>query len=103
MIAASSSEAEDWVSEESDDQFFKSGEVEVDNDEYDDAESEYDTEEEFELRGMLREAMDAFHEMPEDRPGYQGMGTYAEERKKNPFLKLLGSLRGMFFVVTSLV
>lgn len=64
----------------------------------DDAESGYNTEEEDELRELLREAMDAAVENdlfqstnvpPEIDPFSE------EDRKGNPFLKLLGSLRGM--------
>lgn len=59
----------------------------------------YNTEEEDEMREMLREAMDTAHEAdwlhsadvpPEMDPFLQ------EDRKNNPFLKLLSSLRGMF-------
>jgi len=81
-----------------------------DDDDYDDSkgsgeESEddqagYNTEEEDENRDMLREAMDMAHEAdwisgadlpPEIDPFLQ------EDRKGNPFLKLLGSLRGRFY------
>jgi hypothetical protein len=64
------------------------------DDEEDD--SEYDSDQEAELRDMLRVAMDLAHETdlfnttnagPDPDPA-------AEDRKDNPFLKLLGSLRG---------
>lgn len=70
-------------------------EGESDDDESD-GDSDYDTEQEDEMREMLREAMDMAHEAgwfdlanpPEINPLLQ------EDRKGNPFLKLLGSLRG---------
>jgi hypothetical protein len=70
-----------------------------DDDEGDSDGSDYDEEAEDEIREMLREAMDAAHEAdwfesnvsPELDPFAQ------EDRKGNPFLKLLGSLRGIFF------
>lgn len=77
-----------------------------DGDEYDDDEGSesdgsndgYDTDEEDELRDMLREAMDTavassdFYNMNGPAPEFDAL---AEDRKGNPFLKLLGSLRGM--------
>ncbi|CAA7261735.1 unnamed protein product [Cyclocybe aegerita] len=78
----------------------------TDEDDSDEEEEEsgsegYDTEQEDEIRDLLREAMDAAHEAdwldtsngppPELDPFQQ------EDRKGNPFLKLLGSLRGRMF------
>ena len=73
-------------------------EVHLDEDEDDvgDDESGYDTEEEDEIREFLREAMDTAHEadwlsgsnLPKEIDPFEG------DRKGNPFLKLLGSLRG---------
>jgi len=59
-------------------------------------ESGYDTEEEDMLREMLREAMDIASEQAffDSGPTVQ-VDPAIEERKGNPFLKLLGSLRGM--------
>ncbi|KAI0645959.1 hypothetical protein C8Q79DRAFT_967138 [Trametes meyenii] len=63
-------------------------------------EEEYDTDEEDELRDLLREAMDAavasgdFFDPKAPVPEFENL---AEERKGNPFLKLLGSLRGRMF------
>ena len=63
----------------------------------DDDETAYDSEEEELYRNFLREAMDAAMAIPEffdrkvDVPEFD---TMAEERKGNPFLKLLSSLRG---------
>lgn len=60
----------------------------------------YDTDEEDELREMLKEAMNAAMENPDffdpkaDPKDFQAFNKLAEERKGNPFLKLLGSLRG---------
>ncbi|KIO10195.1 hypothetical protein M404DRAFT_21860 [Pisolithus tinctorius Marx 270] len=65
-----------------------------------DQESEYESEEEDLYRTMLREAMDAALAIPEffdpkaNVPDFEAM---AEERKENPFLKLLSSLRGRMF------
>ena len=62
-----------------------------------DSEGDYDTDEEDELRDWLREAMDTavassdFYNMKGPAPDFDAL---AEERKGNPFLKLLGSLRG---------
>ncbi|GBE81159.1 hypothetical protein SCP_0308850 [Sparassis crispa] len=78
-----------------------------DEDEYDEDEDEsggsedgYDTDEEDALRDMLREAMDTaaatpdFFDPKSPAPEFEAL---AEERKGNPFLKLLGSLRGRMF------
>ncbi|KAH7924249.1 hypothetical protein BV22DRAFT_1035310 [Leucogyrophana mollusca] len=70
------------------------------SDDYDDDDSEYDSEEEEQYRDLLREAMDTAMAIPEffdpktEIPEFEAM---AEERKGNPFLKLLGSLRGRMF------
>lgn len=58
--------------------------------------SGYDTEEEDELRDLFREAMDVAHESGflDTTDPSPGSDAYAKERKSNPFLKLLGSLRG---------
>ncbi|KAG6335576.1 hypothetical protein ID866_3516 [Astraeus odoratus] len=64
----------------------------------DDDETEYDSEQEEAYRDWLREAMDAAMAIPEffdskaNVPEFEAM---AEERKENPFLKLLSSLRGI--------
>lgn len=85
---SNSSEEEDSDSSDDDDD----GD---DDDESD--ESGYDTDEEDMLRDMLREAMDTamaaqdFFDPNTDAPEFDAL---AEERKGNPFLKLLGSLRG---------
>lgn len=83
---SSDGEGED-SEEESDDE---------DEDDEDDEESVYDEEREDEIRDMLREAMDMGHEsewmhsvnVPAE------IDPLLEERKGNPFIKLLGSLRG---------
>jgi hypothetical protein len=72
-----------------------------DGDEDEDSDdSEYDEEQEDEMRDWLREAMDTAHEADwlhsanvpaEIDPFLQ------DDRKGNPFLRLLGSLRGRFF------
>ncbi|KAG0698134.1 hypothetical protein DFH29DRAFT_991187 [Suillus ampliporus] len=90
-------------SDESDDDMLDSdqnfGDEDDDSDEYE-TESEYDSDEEEQYRNMLREAMDTAMAIPEffdaktEVPEFEAM---AEERKGNPFLKLLGSLRGRMF------
>lgn len=76
-----------------------------DNDDDDDSDSDdsgYDTEEEDEMRDMLREAMDTAHEadwlhsanVPSEIDPF-----LQEDRKGNPFLRLLGSLRGIYFML----
>ncbi|OAX37405.1 hypothetical protein K503DRAFT_850462 [Rhizopogon vinicolor AM-OR11-026] len=89
-------------SDESDDDIQDSdnfGDYDDDSDEYE-TESGYDTDEEEQYRTMLREAMDTAMAIPEffdaktEVPEFEAM---AEERKGNPFLKLLGSLRGRMF------
>lgn len=63
----------------------------------DDDESDYDSEEEEVYRTMLREAMDTAMAVPEffdPKSTVPEFDALAEERKGNPFLKLLGSLRG---------
>jgi hypothetical protein len=65
-----------------------------------DSDDGYDTDEEDELREMMREAMNAAMENPDffdpkaDPKDFESFNKVAEERKGNPFLKLLGSLRG---------
>ena len=56
----------------------------------------YDTDQEDYLREMLREAMDAANEAEADLgvPGVDPLAQDEDFRKGNPFLKLLGSLRG---------
>jgi hypothetical protein len=60
-------------------------------------ESGWDTDEEEDLKFMLREAMAAAVNLPEftdPKAHLPELDALAEERKDNPFLKLLGSLRG---------
>ncbi len=64
-------------------------------------ESDYDTDEEDGIREFLREAMDAAHEVdwisggdiPKEIDPFE-----QENRKTNPFLRLLGSLRGICYL-----
>lgn len=88
------------VSNSSDDDLENDSDSDFDDDDEGDSDgSDYDEEAEDEIREMLREAMDAAHEAdwfesnvsPELDPFAQ------EDRKGNPFLKLLGSLRGILF------
>lgn len=96
-------------SDESDEDLFDSeagdsNSEDEDNSDHDD-ESEYDSDEEEQYRTMLREAMDAAMAIPEffdPKTNVSEFETIAEERKGNPFLKLLGSLRGMSFLIEQL-
>ncbi|KNZ80873.1 hypothetical protein J132_04097 [Termitomyces sp. J132] len=77
-------------------------ESDEDDEENDSDESGYDTEEEDELREMLREAMDTAHEADWLHSAQVGQAAEIDpfeqnDRKCNPFLKLLGSLRGRLF------
>ena len=69
-----------------------------DDDEDSDGSEDYDTDEEDELRDWLREAMDTAVASSDfyGRGPAPDFDTLAEERKGNPFLKILGSLRGAF-------
>ena len=86
------------VSNSSDEDLSDSDYEDEDDEDDESDESGYDTDEEDMLRDMLREAMDTAMAMPDffdtktDAPEFDAL---AEERKGNPFLKLLGSLRGM--------
>ncbi|KAF8973070.1 hypothetical protein BDZ97DRAFT_1779193 [Flammula alnicola] len=86
--------------EDEEDEDTESEEEEEDG-ESDDDESGYNTEEEDEIRDMIREAMDAAHEADWFDSGHNVPKEIdpfaAEDRKGNPFLKLLGSLRGRMF------
>jgi hypothetical protein len=92
------------TSSEDDDEDDEDGsEYELDEESEDD-QAGYNTEEEDDNRDMLREAMDIAHEAdwmagtdlpPEIDPFLH------EDRKGNPFLKLLGSLRGRFCCVVA--
>ena len=70
------------------------------DDEDDDESDEYDEDDEEELRHMFREAMNTYNENPDI---IDDVDKYAEERKKNPFLKLLGALKGSYssYLLTS--
>lgn len=80
---------------ENDDDIFVSENDDVE--ESDDDETAYDSEDEEFYRTMLREAMDTAMAIPEffdPKTTVPEFDALAEERKGNPFLKLLGSLRG---------
>ncbi|KAF7980729.1 hypothetical protein HWV62_36739 [Athelia sp. TMB] len=92
------------VSDSSDSQELSDSDEDSEEDSGDeDSDVGYDTDEEDELREMIREGMDAAMENPEffdprrDKKEFQDFYDLAEERKGNPFLKLLGSLRGRAF------
>jgi len=89
-------------SSETSDNDSSNGDDDDESDEGDnDSDDGYDTDEEDELREMMREAMNAAMENPDffdpkaDPKDFQAFHELAEERKGNPFLKLLGSLRGV--------
>lgn len=91
------------VSDSSNDEYSESEEESDESSDDDDSDSEggYDTDQEDEMREMLREAMDtaveadwfSSAEVPKEIDPF-----LQEDRKGNPFLKLLGSLRGVFIV-----
>lgn len=74
-----------------------------DSDEYSDYESSsdgYNTEEEDEIRELYREAMDVAHEADwfDTSNAPAGVDPFLQEdREGNPFLKILGSLRGLSY------
>ncbi|KAG7446329.1 uncharacterized protein BT62DRAFT_968061 [Guyanagaster necrorhizus] len=71
---------------------------EDDDDDEEDDESDYDTDEEDEIREMMREAMDTAVEADFFADGPESENLFnQEDRKGNPFLRLLGSLRGRMF------
>ncbi|KAF5380464.1 hypothetical protein D9615_004625 [Tricholomella constricta] len=90
-----SNSSDEFDSEDDDDSEEEGGDYESDSDE-----NGYDTEEEDELREMLREAMDTAHEADwlHSAKVDGGIDPFEQDyRKGNPFLKLLGSLRGRMF------
>ena len=84
--------------EEDDDDY----DVDDDDDESVGSDDDYDEEEEDALRELLREAMDVavaspdFYNKKGPTPEFDAL---AEDRKDNPFLKLLGSLRGAWLTI----
>ena len=85
----------DSSGEDDDDIFVSENDEEEESD--DDDETDYDSEDEELYRTMLREAMDTAMAIPEffdPKTTVPEFDALAEERKGNPFLKLLGSLRG---------
>lgn len=96
QTVSESDEEDDYTDDDDDDDDRYSN---FDDDSEGDSEDDYDTDEEDELRDLLREAMDAavasgdfFESKANPAPSFDAL---AEERKGNPFLKLLGSLRGL--------
>lgn len=89
------------VSDSSEEESDYNSEFEDDDDSEEDSEeepdSEYDTDDEDQLREMFREAMDTAAATPDffdPRALAADFDALAQERKGNPFIKLLGSLRG---------
>ncbi|KAJ7593978.1 hypothetical protein C8J56DRAFT_1012387 [Mycena floridula] len=86
------------VSDSSNDEFSDSEDDDVSSDGGDESEdSGYDTDQEDEMREMLREAMDTATDGDWFRTTDEDDDAELEDRKGNPFLKLLGSLRGRMF------
>ncbi len=91
-VSDSSDEATDFDSDFGDD--------DDDNDDEgseDETDSDYDTDDEDQLREMFREAMDTAAAAPDfydPRAEAADFDALAEDRQGNPFIKLLGSLRG---------
>lgn len=91
------------VSGSEDDPFFNEDDSDEDDDsDEEDSEEEeddgYNTEEEDDIRELLREAMDAAHESDwaSGQKLAKDLDPLEQEAKQgNPFMKLLGSLRGM--------
>lgn len=82
---------------ENDEDIFVSENDDEEESDDDDDETDYDSEDEEFHRTMLREAMDAAMAIPEffdPKSTVPEFDALAEERKGNPFLKILGSLRG---------
>lgn len=84
--------------EDDDDDDDEDDEDDDDDDDVDDPDSSYDAENEDEIRGMVDDAkffaregdfFDAGDNIPRE------LDPFLEDRKDNPFLKLLGSLRGL--------
>ncbi|PPQ98770.1 hypothetical protein CVT24_003328 [Panaeolus cyanescens] len=91
-VSNTSDEAGFDDSDSSDDDFYDSGASET--------ESEYDDEEEEDRRELIREAMDIAANLDyygEDISPDLNPFQQEDDRKGNPFLKLLGSLRGRMF------
>lgn len=95
-------EVSDSEDEEVDDDYLSDTDQDDDSDGDDDDEFDEedagDSDEEEDLRKQYRQAMNIFAEMPEifDLPP-DSTDKYAKERKNNPFLNLLGKLRGAVF------
>lgn len=95
------------VSDSDSDDVSDSEDEDEDTDGDDSDESGYDTDEEDELRELLREAMNTavaspFYTSQQGVPDDEDPLDMDEEDKKgNPFLKLLGSLRGEYCVLMS--
>lgn len=88
------------VSNSSDEVDSDDDDSEDDNKDEDSDDSGYDTEQEDEIRDMLREAMDTAHEadwLHSANVASEIDPFSQEDRKGNPFLRLLGSLRGRMF------
>ena len=86
------SEDDDDVKSSSEDDYYS-------DEQNDERESEYDTDDEDELRKLYRMAMEEVYANPDilEHGIRINEDILTDERKENPFLKLLGSLRGIFF------
>lgn len=84
-------------SSEAESDYFSDPSSDDEDDDDDGEESGWDTDEEEDLKHMFREAMAAavnLQEFTDPKVPLPELDELAEERKGNPFLKLLGSLRG---------
>lgn len=95
-VSDSSDEDMDYVSDDDDDD---------DDDEYETDEDDSDYDEEFEdhIRDMVREAMDIAQADPDFNDPRRQAAVFEDmssEKKDNPFLKLLGSLRGTMAILS---
>lgn len=84
-------------SEESEGSDYGDDDDDDDDDSEEESDDDYDEEDEDQLKDMMREAWDTatatdFFSYNADPQEFDAM---AEDRKGNPFIKLLGSLRGM--------
>ncbi|KAF6763057.1 hypothetical protein DFP72DRAFT_1030216 [Ephemerocybe angulata] len=90
------------ISNSSEEDLDSDEESDDDEEDYESESDGYDEDQEDTLRDMLREAMDAAHDVDwfestkDAQPSDLDPFKAAEERKGNPFMNLLGSLRGRF-------
>lgn len=97
LETVSDSSDNDEDDDDEDDLWESGSEQEYQEEDDDDDESGYDTDEEEELKAMLRDAMESAARTDSEylNPGKEfDISQLEQEKKGNPFIKLLGSLRG---------